>query len=103
MLSAKARLVRCDKVSSTTTPLSYPRPPAEPAVCSTCQAVWHQRVWSLDPATRRKVRRCRDPIAVISRGCQGTREGNPTGIRCPSHADMLVRVYWRREAIGPVP
>ena len=103
MLSAKTRLLPCDKVSSAATSLGYPRLPAEPAFCSTCQAVSHQCIWSLDPATRRKVRRCGEPLAVICGDCQGTREGNPTSIRCPSHADKLVRLHWRREAVGPVP
>ncbi len=174
MVSAKARFVRCDKALSSTTPLRDLRPPADPAFCSECQAVWHKGKWSLNPATRREVRRWGTPIAVRCPACKSAEEGNPTGIlylagsflaqnraeilslvrnaahaaaaknpleriirikadpRHPlvvettseklarrlgravnracggalkirfSHEDKLVRVYWRREAVGSV-
>ncbi len=80
MLSAKARLIRCDKALSSTTPLHEWKPPRDPAICSKCQAVWHKGKWSLHPATRREVRRWCTPIAVVCPACKSAEEGNPTGI-----------------------
>lgn len=80
MFSAKARLVRCDKALSSTTPLRDLKPSKDPAICSKCEAVWRKGKWSLDPATRRAVRRWDTPIAVVCPACKSAKEGNPTGI-----------------------
>jgi hypothetical protein len=80
MLSAKARLVRCDKALSSTTPLRDLKPPGDPAICSSCKAVWHKGKWSLPPAIRPDIRRRGSPIVVVCPACKSTKEGNPTGI-----------------------
>ncbi len=80
MLSAKARLVRCDKALSSTTPLCDLKPSKDPAICANCQAVWHKGKWSLDPAARKEMRRWGTPITVVCPACRSTKEGNPTGI-----------------------
>ena len=80
MLSAKARLVRCDKALSSTTPLRDLKPSKDPAICSKCQAVWHKGKWSLDASTRQEVRRWGTPIAVVCPACKSAKEGTPTGI-----------------------
>lgn len=80
MLAAKARLLRCDKALSSTTPPRDPKPSKDPAICSGCHAVWHKGKWSLDPAIRRDVRRWGSPITVVCPACRSTKEGNPTGI-----------------------
>jgi len=80
MLSARARLVRCDKALSSTTPLRDLKPSKDPALCTKCQAVWHKGKWSLDLVTRREVRRWGTPIAVVCPACKRAKEGNPTGI-----------------------
>lgn len=80
MLSAKARLVRLDKALSSTTPLRVSKPSKDPAICSNCQAVWHKGKWSLDPSTRREVRRWGSPITVACPACRSAQEGNPNGI-----------------------
>ncbi len=80
MFSAKIRLVRPDKTHSSTTPQSEPKPSGEPAICSTCQAVWRKGTWSLDPAVRREVRRWGSPTTVTCPACRRSKEGIPTGI-----------------------
>lgn len=80
MLSAKARLVRCDKALSSTTPLRDLKPSRDPALCSMCQAIWHKGKWSLDPAVRVEVQRWGTPITVLCPACRSAKEGNPTGI-----------------------
>lgn len=80
MLSAKARFVRRDKALSSSRPPRDLKPPTDPAICSTCQAVWRKGTWSMDPALRREVKRWGSPAAVICPACRSAREGNPTGI-----------------------
>jgi len=80
MLPAKPRFVRCDRALSSTSPLRDSKPPADPAICSTCQAVWHKGKWSIDPATRRALRWWRAPISIVCPACQSVKEGIPTGI-----------------------
>ena len=80
MLSAKARLVRCDKALSSTTPLRDSKPPGDPAICSKCQAVWHKGKWTLHLASRAAFRRLGSPIMVVCPACKSAKEDNPTGI-----------------------
>src|SRR5574337_269911 len=80
MISAKARLIRCDKALSSTTPLRDLKPQKDPAVCLNCQAVWHKGKWSLDPAARRALGRWGAPTTVLCSACRSVEEGNPNGI-----------------------
>ena len=77
---AKARLVRCDKALSSTTPLRDVKPRGDPAVCSKCKAVWHKGKWFLHPPTRPDIRRPGSPLVVVCPACKSAKEGNPTGI-----------------------
>ncbi len=80
MFSAKARLVRRDKALSPATPLPDLKSSTDPAICASCQAVWHKGKWSLDPAVRRDVKRWRRPTSAICPACRSAKEGIPTGI-----------------------
>jgi len=80
MLSARGRIVRLDKALSSTTPPRDSKPSSDPAICSTCQAVWHKGKWSQDPSTRRDVKRWRTPVLVSCPACQSAKEANPAGI-----------------------
>lgn len=80
MLSAKTRLVRRDKALSSTPSIPDLKPSKDPAICSTCEAVWHRGKWSLDPTVRRETRRWGMPISVLCPACRSTREGTPAGI-----------------------
>jgi hypothetical protein len=96
MFFAKARSVRCEKTLSSTSPSREMKPPADPAICSKCQAVWHKGKWSLDASACRKVRRWGSPIAVVCPACKSANEGIPTGILyltgsflAKNHAEIL--------------
>ncbi len=80
MLSAKSRLVRCDKALSSTSPLHEMKHPGDPAICSKCQAVWHKGKWSLHRLTSPEIQRRARPIVVICPACKSDKEGNPAGI-----------------------
>jgi hypothetical protein len=80
MLSAKSRLVRCDRALSSTSPLHEMKHPGDPAICSKCQAVWHKGKWSLHPLTPPEIQRRAIPIVILCPACKSDKEGNPTGI-----------------------
>lgn len=80
MLSAKARFVRRDRALSSTYPIPDLKPSRDPAICSTCQAVWRKGNWSLDPAIRREVLRWGRPAAAVCPACRSAKEHAPTGI-----------------------
>lgn len=80
MLPAKARFVRRDKALPSTSSLPDPKPSRDPAICSTCQAVWRKGNWSLDPAIRREVLRWHRPASAICPACRSAKERTPAGI-----------------------
>ncbi len=79
-MTARAPLIRLDKALSSTTSVRASRPRKDPALCSTCHAVWHRGKWSQDASTRRDVRQWGTPISVACPACQSAKEGIPTGI-----------------------
>jgi hypothetical protein len=80
MISAKARLTRRDKMLPQVTPLRDTKAASDPAICIRCNATWHKRNWSTDPAVRRALERGRTLAKVLCPACRLIREGNPAGI-----------------------
>ena len=80
MLFAKARFFRGDKGLSSTTPFPDSKPSGDPAICSSCHAVWTRGKWSLDPAICREVQRWRAPRPAVCPACRSAKEGLPAGI-----------------------